>query len=554
MSNFQAVANFDLTTRNRIKVYCYCKICNGKLVDPRTKKNHELKYNNSYTNSSGNNYQEVEEAGNNLMECKPVPEINVPLSDIIPLSNITGQAPEVAEPLFEKTYSFLTKKVPIHESEKSQKTKKGKISDLVLENLLPNNERNKNDDQDKGFDDSDGDGDSESYEEDNDSEDFEYDDEDNDAEDFEDDDDEIVNFASTNFEDREPSLPNINIDDNYTWIILWILRYQQRFKLSNVAIDSLFNFLKLFLLTIDENKFLSFPSSLYLAKKSLGISMNIIKYAACNKCHKLYDINELSKKTEITTCSFINYPNHNQERFRQKCNNPLVKKIDSSKDSRIFRSIMTFPLVNIKQQLTLFFGRKNFEVACRKWAERRNETEALFDIYDGNIWKNFKDEHGELFFTKECADTHIGMMLNMDWFQPFVNSQYSVGVIYAVICNLPRNERFKPYNTLTLAVIPSPKELKLHGINNYLYPIINQLNQLWEGYHIKMNEYSNGQFIRGAIIGYSCDVPTSRKLCGFISARIACYRYYKLANFVNNQPNFGGLKILTIGLSSVILV
>ena len=94
--------------------------------------------------------------------------------------------------------------------------------------------------------------------------------------------------------------------------------------------------------------------------------MNIIKYAACNKCHKLYDINELSKKTEITTCSFINYPNHNQERFRQKCNNPLVKKIDSSKDSRIFHSIMIFPLINIKQQLTLFFGQKNFEVACRK--------------------------------------------------------------------------------------------------------------------------------------------------------------------------------------------
>src|SRR5579859_4251612 len=128
------------------------------------------------------------------MECEPVPEINVPLS------NITGQAPEVAEPLFEKTHSFLTKKVPIHESEKYQKVKKGKISDLVLENLLPNNKRNKNNDRDKGFDDSDGDKDSESFEdeEDNDSEDFEDDgdgdsesfddDEDNDAEDFEDDD------------------------------------------------------------------------------------------------------------------------------------------------------------------------------------------------------------------------------------------------------------------------------------------------------------------------------------------------------------------------------
>ena len=68
----------------------------------------------------------------------------------------------------------------------------------------------------------------------------------------------------------------------------------------------------------------------------------------------------------------------------------------------------------------------------------KNETEALFDIYDGMMWKDFRDENTEPFFTKEFANTHIGLMLNMDWFQPFLNLQYSVGVIYAVICNLPR--------------------------------------------------------------------------------------------------------------------
>ncbi|GET52341.1 hypothetical protein RIR_jg16610.t5 [Rhizophagus irregularis DAOM 181602=DAOM 197198] len=87
---------------------------------------------------------------------------------------------------------------------------------------------------------------------------------------------------------------------------------------------------------------------------------------------------------------------------------------------------MTFPLVNIRRQLTLFFGRKDFEVTCRKWAERENETEALFDIYDGRIWMSFEDGKGEPFFKKEYAETHIGLMLNMDWFQPYINSQYSV--------------------------------------------------------------------------------------------------------------------------------
>ena len=131
-------------------------------------------------------------------------------------------------------------------------------------------------------------------------------------------------------------------------------------------------------------------------------------------------------------------------------------------------------------------------------------------------------------------------MINMDWFQPFINSVYSVGVIYAVICNLPRCERFKPHNILTLAVMPGPSELKLHEINHYLHPIINQLSQLWDGYDIKTHEYNNGNFVCGAIIGCSSDVPASQKLCGFISACATYYRCYKLANFVSNKSNFSG--------------
>src|ERR1051326_3840690 len=119
-------------------------------------------------------------------------------------------------------------------------------------------------------------------------------------------------------------------------------------------------------------------------------------------------------KTEVQTCSFINFPNHTMERFRQKCNNPLTKKINSNNE-QILRPIMTYPLVNIRQQLTLFFGRKDFEMSCRKWAERKNDTEAMFDIYDGRIWKGFPDDDC-LFFTKEHADTHLGLIINMDWF------------------------------------------------------------------------------------------------------------------------------------------
>ena len=144
-----------------------------------------------------------------------------------------------------------------------------------------------------------------------------------------------------------------------------------------------------------------------------------------------------------------------------------------------------------------------------KVGRKKNESTALFDIYDGRIWNEFKDDNDDPFFTKEYADTHLELMLNMDWFQPFTNSLYSVGVIYAVICNLPRSERFKSENILTLAVIPGPNEPKLHEINNYLFLIVNQLNKLWNGYKIITCEHNNGRFVRGAIICGSSDIPAT---------------------------------------------
>lgn len=250
------------TKRVRTKVYCYCKKCNGSLVDPRTKKRHI---------SKRINYEEP----------RPSDEID----DIeMDFNEIDDNAMEHDPPVTERDYNFLTKKLPINESEKSLIIKKGKISDRVIENLLLDA-----DDNDKDSDDRDPDEDSE-------------DDEEND-------DYEEINFASPDFDTNELKLPPNLDNDTYIWVILWVLQYQQRYKLSNIAIDSLFKFLRFTLSTIDASKFSSFPSSLYMAKKKLGIPTEVIQYAACNKCHKLYDINELDK-TEVQTCSFINYPNH----------------------------------------------------------------------------------------------------------------------------------------------------------------------------------------------------------------------------------------------------
>jgi len=127
-------------------------------------------------------------------------------------------------------------------------------------------------------------------------------------------------------------------------------------------------------------------------------------------------------------------------------------------------------------------------------------------------------------------------MINLDWFQPFDTSVYSCGAIYGVVCNLPREIRFKKENILTLGLLPGPNEVKLHKINHYLSPIVDELLEFWNGVEIP----AAGKNVRLALICCSNDIPAARKLCDYISASVSCHRCYKRANSNGNKLNFGG--------------
>ncbi|CAG8713726.1 5058_t:CDS:2, partial [Funneliformis mosseae] len=125
-----------------------------------------------------------------------------------------------------------------------------------------------------------------------------------------------------------------------------------------------------------------------------------------------------------------------------------------------------------------------------------SDPEILADIYDRRIRKSFKDECG--------------------------------------------NERFKPSNILTLALIPGLNEPKLHQLNHYLASLIDQLIELWHRINLPETfEHPNGKKIKVAVIYCSYDISTTRKLCRYISAKAAYYRFFKYVNYDdNNQPNF----------------
>src|SRR6266508_4301360 len=133
-------------------------------------------------------------------------------------------------------------------------------------------------------------------------------------------------------------------------------------------------------------------------------------------------------------------------------------------------------------------------------------------------------------------------MLNLDWFQPYKETINSISVIYAAICNLPHDIRFKRKNLLILGLLPGPNKVSLHKINHYLALIVDELEFLWD--RITLNhtyECQGGKYIRAALILVSCDVPAARKICGHVSALVSCRQCEKKANYENRQHNFAGM-------------
>jgi hypothetical protein len=335
---------------------------------------------------------------------------------------------------------------------------------------------------------------------------------------------------------------NSSTEFSESWILLWIYKYQSRFRLSDVAINSLIQFFGQVLKDTDPKRFHNFPSSSHNAKKLLQIEKNAKTYAVCPKCNKLHKTAEIS---EDNKCKFVEFPNHPMKKYRAECGAELLKNIPVT-NGYVKRPHMVFPMPDLKSQVFAMYQRPGFEQNLTKWAHRHVDENTFADIYDGEIWKTFPSSdglEGSLFFTPEFADTNLGIIINLDWFQPFDSSVYSTGVIYGAICNLPREIRFRQENMLILGLLPGPSEVRTDKINHYLSPIVDELLEFWAGAELqKTADYPNGRTIRMAVICCSSDIPAARKLCGHISSLAACHRCYKKAscNEEEERPNFGG--------------
>ena len=124
--------------------------------------------------------------------------------------------------------------------------------------------------------------------------------------------------------------------------------------------------------------------------------------------------------------------------------------------------------------------------------------------------------------------------------------EYSVGVIYLSLNNLPRSLRYRRENIIIVGIIPGQSEPKL-TMNSFIMPLVQELKEFWTGVAISCDNYIlNTICIQAAVICCACDIPATRKLCGILahSATLGCSRCLKEFQTVQisgaNRTNYSG--------------
>src|SRR6266536_140787 len=220
-------------------------------------------------------------------------------------------------------------------------------------------------------------------------------------------------FASPEIDSDEIFVTESLNDSIETEIIIWIFKFQQRFRLSDIALEALIKFLCIVLTRSNKSQFKNFPNSLYMAKKMLNIFQPKMQLAVCSNCHRLHNVKEIiaykeDGKVATMNCLHKEYPNNSHS---HKCNNPL-STLSQKKGVTIPVPRLLYPRPSIRHQLSMLYQRPDFENMLKLSGIRR-EDNIYSDIYDGEIWKTFPFD-GNTFFTPDTVTTHLGLFLNLD--------------------------------------------------------------------------------------------------------------------------------------------
>ncbi|XP_077996898.1 uncharacterized protein LOC144450190 isoform X2 [Glandiceps talaboti] len=254
-----------------------------------------------------------------------------------------------------------------------------------------------------------------------------------------------------------------------------------------------------------------------------------------SRYEEAFEMNSRGKK-KSRTCSNVSFPNHPQRKKRRPCGAYLMKKVRGKNGGEYLYPKRLYCYRSVKDTLQELLKRPGFREKCQQWTQRQIPEDILADVYDGRIWQEF--------MTGPDAANTFAVMLNVDWFQPYKHVNDSVGVIYLVIQNLPRDERFKPENVVLVGVIPGPSEPK-RDINSYLDPLVDELLELNDGVPLEDTSYCGWNIYSMILLSLSCDIPACRKCGGFLGHGAKrgcskCLRIFERTDGFGSKADYSG--------------
>ena len=329
----------------------------------------------------------------------------------------------------------------------------------------------------------------------------------------------------------------------------FVLLWQAAFNISNAAITVFLKAFRHLILVLGKafgcgDAASNIPICHGTLYQRLNIDKNThIDYIVCPKCSSIYEqsdfsIIQASDSVESKTCCHIATPDHPHHRKRNACGCVLLKK-QQTKHGVVLIPRKVYPYRSIIKSLCVLLSKPGYIDVCEHWRRRCTDDNFLGDVYDGQVWKSFNSEEYDNFLS--TPHSYL-LTLNVDWFRPFVRgTSYSTGAMYLTIQNLPRQERYRTENLLLVGILPGPSEPSLI-MNSYLAPMVEELLKLWEGVVIPV-QTSHGQMqirVRAALSCVACDIPASRKVCGFLShnAVFGCNKCLK--RFQHTRTDNGG--------------
>ncbi|CAB5390559.1 unnamed protein product [Rhizophagus irregularis] len=466
MTSVRPVKMADLIKPRKRYLYpCHCIRCDGAEVDFRTQENHTNDENVNLTKkrkrASSSNLDSFQyNSGFN--------PFNKDTDSFQPNNNENIHTLFSSSPLLPNPFYFH---VPAPDENKDN-------DEYIYYNEEEENDDNEDDGDEDNSDENNG-AENNGGEDEGDYNEKEEDDDDGDDEEEEEDIEEF--FSSPEIGNDEVFVMESLNDSIETEIILWVFKFQQRFRLPDIALEVLIKFLHIVLTRLDKSQFKNFPASLYLAKKMLNIFQPKMQLAVCNNCHKLYNVRNIVKykkegKAAIANCLHEEFPDNPVSSHRNKCNNPL-SILKKRKGEIIAVPRMIYPKPSIRQQLSMLYQRPGFEDMLELSEIQREGVNTNSDIYDG--------------------------------------------------------------------FLPGLKEVGLEHINHYLTPIVNELLELWKGWRVpKTYQYTEGLNIKVALIIGSSDTPATRKLFGHGSAVMKCHRCEKHSTYseVYKKTHYGGMQ------------